>query len=1060
MDELNDINLRNYYRELVSSGVKKVDSRPYPPARGLYKKFLEKTMFIHPSIPLLAQILDGTRGERVAAENAALVFSGPQFFTALVAGVLLSFAFGLLLTNFGLAAWMSLMGKDSGRKHRESRDSESHSQTGPVIGVATLVSVTLSLFFASFFASKLSLLVSPTLGAIVGLVIWATYFVILVWFSSSTVGSLLGSLVNTATAGFQTLVSSVGALLSGRAVNRQVVATAEAAAAAVRREIGSAIDPVSLRESVQDYIEMIRPPQMDWNRIRADFEAMLTEPGIREAIESGEVPRLDRQTFIDLIGERSDLSKREIERLADQLESVWKKTVKERQKTSKPDSFMEYLKSATRDQLLGSDFGRKLDEFIARSKQPDNSGAMSGPLALGLNSLIGLILGRTDLSDLDMEKIVGQFNKVKEKLGEGTEKIADTVSSEPSYNVVKADIEHYLENAYSWQMQPAILRREFRNLLYDREADPEQVLHELERVTRADFREILDRKGLLTREEIRRTADLLNEVRLEVLSVARESREQEIAMDMLAEVENYLLTTPKAELTNSEVLGLNFRGLIEDTAADLDTILARFAPLNRPLLERLLAGREDLSPEESAAIVLQLEQILNNLLEQARARQIERQTKIEERWTRLESYLRETGKNNLNADAMRSELGTILQETRGSEDFDRDRLILLLSQRSDLTDEEAETIVDEVEKNWIRARVTGRQLTGRVQEQYDRVMGSIENYLRGTGKAELNPSAIKRDLNLLLADPRAGTAAIRQRLGRVDRDTLVKLLSQRQDLSEEQINHTIDAVQENLRVFARTPRRLARRATEEARNFRDSIAEYLRSTHRSELNPEGIQRDLTLLLNDPRAGVENLQERLSHFDRDTLVAFLSQRQDIDEKDVNRIIDEIMVVRERFLERLQGMQRGVQRAIEALFARIRDYLNSLERPELNYEGIRDDLRRLFDDPGAGFVALRDRFSHIDRDTLVALLSSREDISPAQAERIIAGIEGTRDRVLRKAERLQEQAQHRLEQVKREAREQMEETREAATKAAWWIFFIALVSALAAAFGGAIGVIKPI
>ncbi|MEG3435700.1 MFS transporter [Pannus brasiliensis CCIBt3594] len=1018
-------------------------------------------MFIHPPIPLLAQILDGTRGDRVAAENAALVFSGPQFFTALIAGVLLAFAFGLLLTNFGLAAWMSLMGKDSGRKHRESpRHGESHEQTGPVVGVATLVSVTVSLFFASFFAAKLSLLVSPTLGAIVGLVIWATYFVILVWFSSSTVGSLLGSLVNTATAGFQTLVSSVGALLGGRAVNRQVVATAEAAAAAVRREIGSAIDPVSLRESVQDYIEMIRPPQMDWNRIRSDFEAMLTEPGIREAIESGEVPRLDRQTFIDLIGDRSDLSKREVERLADQLESVWQKTVKERQKTSKPDSFIDYLKSATRDQLLGSDFGRKLDDFIARSKQPDGGPGMSGPLALGLNGLIGLILGRTDLSDLDLEKIVGQFHKAKEKLGEGTEKIVDTVSSEPSYNPIKTDIEHYLESAYSWQMQPAILRREFRNLLYDREADPEQVLQELERVTRADFRGILERKGLLTREEIRRTADLLNEVRLEVLSVAREAREQEIAMDMLAEVENYLLTTPKEELTNSEILGLNFRGLIEDTAADLDTILVRFAPLNRPLLERLLAGREDLTPEESAAIVLQLEQILNNLLEQARARQIERQTKIEERWTNLENYLRGTGKDNLNADAMRRELGTILQETRGSEDFDRDRPILLLSQRSDLTDEEAENIVDEVEKNWIRARVTGRQLTGRVQEQYDRIMGSIEDYLRGTGKAELNPEGIKRDLNLLLADPRAGSSAIRQRLGRVDRDTLVKLLSQRQDLNEEQVNQTIDAIQENLRVFARTPRRLARRATEEARNFRDSIAEYLRSTHRSELNPEGIQRDLTLLLNDPRAGVENLQERLSHFDRDTLVALLSQRQDIDEKDVNRIIDEMMVVRERFLERLQGMQRGVQRAIEALFARIRDYLNSLERPELNYEGIRDDIRRLFDDPGAGFTALRDRFSHIDRDTLIALLSSREDISPAQAERIIAGIEGTRDRILRKAERLQEQTQHRLEQVKREAREQMEETREAATKAAWWLFFIALVSAIAAAFGGAIGVIKPI
>ena len=118
--------------------------------------------------------------------------------------------------------------------------------------------------------------------------------------------------------------------------------------------------------------------------------------------------------------------------------------------------------------------------------------------------------------------------------------------------------------------------------------------------------------------------------------------------------------------------------------------------------------------------------------------------------------------------------------------------------------------------------------------------------------------------------------------------------------------------------------------------------------------------------------------------------------------------------------------------------------------------RDDIRTLFDDPGAGFEALRDRLSQFDRDTLVALLSSREDISEAQANRIIDQIERTRNSVLHRAERLQLEAQRRLDEVKYQAQRQAEETRKAAATAAWWLFATALVSAVASAGAGALAV----
>jgi hypothetical protein len=89
-------------------------------------------------------------------------------------------------------------------------------------------------------------------------------------------------------------------------------------------------------------------------------------------------------------------------------------------------------------------------------------------------------------------------------------------------------------------------------------------------------------------------------------------------------------------------------------------------------------------------------------------------------------------------------------------------------------------------------------------------------------------------------------------------------------------------------------------------------------------------------------------------------------------------------------------------------------------------------------------------------LVALVSSREDISEADANRIIDQIEGARNNVLQRAESIQHEAQRRLEDVKRQAARQAQETRKAAASAAWWLFATAIVSALASAIGGALAV----
>ncbi|MCY7283556.1 MAG: MFS transporter, partial [Cyanobacteria bacterium CAN_BIN43] len=105
---------------------------------------------------------------------------------------------------------------------------------------------------------------------------------------------------------------------------------------------------------------------------------------------------------------------------------------------------------------------------------------------------------------------------------------------------------------------------------------------------------------------------------------------------------------------------------------------------------------------------------------------------------------------------------------------------------------------------------------------------------------------------------------------------------------------------------------------------------------------------------------------------------------------------------------------------------------------------------------GFESLRDRLSSFDKDTLIALLSSRDDISKADAERVFEQIDRARSSVLQRAERLQQQVQNRLDDIRYQAQVQVEETRKAAATAAWWLFATALTSAIVSAIAGSLAV----
>jgi hypothetical protein len=965
----------------------------------------------------------------VSADRSALTFlSGSQFFIALIAGVAMAFAFQFLLSNFsiatGISAGINPADTDADGWGKKLRRIEAK------VGSATIFIVNVAVFIACFLAVKLTLIYDAGLGAIVAVVIWSVYFLLLLWLGSQAIGSLVGAVGNTASSGMQGVMAIVGTALSGQAASSQITNTVEASVDAVSRELRSALSSDRVRENLENYISKLPLSQPD--RPQSN----------RQDIPNQALSLLSNSNLLPVGGSE----------LADLIKSATSEDLESGRLRERLTQMLG-LKQATNGNGQGN----------GQSEAKQGVGLRERTLQMGMDALLATLLGRGGLSGLNLETLTKPLNSISQQVGDQANQLVRQVSNSSPTLVIRSDVENYLLHSPGWYLRPESLDRGFREVLFDPDADAILVRQQLEQLNRAYFVEVLQRREGVNPDQINDIADELEVVRQEVLENVRVAEEQERSQALRRQVETYLSTAPK-EALNSDQIQQDFTALLADPDASYETLGNRLLQFDRnALTQMLLAGRQDLNPEETERILNDLEGARDRFLNQSQETWNQLQTQASEFRQQVESYLRETNSAELTPEAIQQTFQVLLEAPGGGllalriglRQLDRNALEQVLSQRQDLNPQQVNQLVNQVET--IRDGIVHapQELTEQAREQVDRITTQIADYLRNTNLEELNPESIQRDLRQLLSDPQAGLSALGTRLSHIDRDALVKLLSQ-SGVDEARINQGVDRVLENLRTIVRTPRELATRARDQVRDFPTVLADYLRNTNREELNPEGIKRDLQRLIQQPKEGAEQLGDRLSQVDRDTLVALLSQREDISEEEASQIVDQVVhqvsSIRDQITQQAQAIKDQVQATANQATESVRGYLNSLDRPELNYEGVQRDIRKLFDDPEAGLEALRDRLSQFDRDTLVALLSSRSDISEEQANKIVDQIEAARDSVLDRAERVQAKAEARIKALKHQAKEQAEEVQKTAAAAAWWVFGTAITSVATAAIAG--------
>ncbi|MFD2513295.1 EI24 domain-containing protein [Pontibacter locisalis] len=382
-----------------------------------------------------------------------LLDNGPRFFICIVAGVLLAIGFQALLTMLSVASGISAIGNIREKAHKPSNNSHStnsDSDDTPMVqkissafGIWTLVTVTISLFFASLLAVKLSLIGANFVGVTLGLVIWAAFFTTMMYLEVKAVTSLLGTLVGTALSGIRTSASALGGMFSSSSESEAksvAKVSAQENAKAMRKELQKLFNKNDLDQKIDEYVTRLSPQDLDINKIKKELKDLITDIEIKEKTELGE-EGVTKRMFLETASSTPNISKSDLKKLSgifDQIKGIAKS---EGDRTDKVEQAVEQFTPASRQDI--DEFKKTVAEYLkATNKQElqperirqDIQAMLKDPKkaksilqskagAVDHDTLVSILEQRGDLSHADAEKYAAYAEKaldfIKGHLGLG-----------------------------------------------------------------------------------------------------------------------------------------------------------------------------------------------------------------------------------------------------------------------------------------------------------------------------------------------------------------------------------------------------------------------------------------------------------------------------------------------------------------------------------------------------------------------------------------------------------------------------------------------------------------
>ena len=388
--------------------------------------------------------------QAVIGETPIVLNDIPSFIVCIIAGVILAFAFQLILTLLSVAGGITAIGniqkKANEPSSNSSSDSSSSGNMGMKItgaaGVWTIVTASVSLFFASLIAVKLSLIAANFIGVALGLVIWATFFTAMVYMEMKAVTSIIGGIFNTAVSGLRSSFDGVKSIFH-KSQEQKMVNVAEESIEEIRKDLVQNLDTSDIEDKIDEWVEKLKPREINYDKVRKEMAQLIDE--MRIDIHNGAI---DKEMVVKIAEEQPNIKKEDLKKIGNIFEQAQQaakeggspsdKVVKGIDKItpgSEEDArkvrseITNYLKSTNHQELQPERLREDLNRMI---NHPESSREIAQQKlnAIDRNTIKNALTAREDIDEQKAEKIVSHaedaLDWVKEKIGMAKDKVNDT----------------------------------------------------------------------------------------------------------------------------------------------------------------------------------------------------------------------------------------------------------------------------------------------------------------------------------------------------------------------------------------------------------------------------------------------------------------------------------------------------------------------------------------------------------------------------------------------------------------------------------------------------------
>ncbi|QJR81608.1 hypothetical protein CA267_012930 [Alteromonas pelagimontana] len=472
-----------------------------------------------------------------------------HFFTSVLAGVVIAIGIQFLLSNLAIAMGITAIGdvRDrEGNDHHHSSDSSKHSTPGSTsskilsgLGIFTTLTMTISLFAATWLALDLADGPSPLNGAVTGMAIWALFFIISLYFDIKLMTSICGSLVSF----IQSSITKSGAALSGvfsSSDKADPQKFAKETVKSIHDEIRQEFDLSDIDKKIKEYINK-GSSDLTAHDLRKEIEKLIDDIEIEEQYTTDD-PDAARKLILEVTSKHSSISDKDKKKISDTLgdvKSAMKKDGSNKEKATaafdklSPGSeedgatyrkkITEYLDSTGRDELSSEQIEQDIEKILSHPSQSKD--VISQRIQkLDRSSIKAAIAAHPDMDDNKAEKVLGIVNKVMDKISSTTTDSSANanVSQTPNLPVKRSNAENRVQQWCDRMHRPELkyrdLKSDFMEMLDNPKTAPSILSKRVSRMDEQTVRALLTNNSMVDESDIDEYMAKFNEAKADLLA--------------------------------------------------------------------------------------------------------------------------------------------------------------------------------------------------------------------------------------------------------------------------------------------------------------------------------------------------------------------------------------------------------------------------------------------------------------------------------------------------------------------------------------------------------------